>query len=56
MDEWYGGDELVAERLVSCLVDAVDVLADKVLKVDFGNGGTSGANWMAGLDWWVAGS
>lgn len=55
VDELNGGDELVAEGLASCLVDhAVGVLADKVLAVNFSKGGTSGARWMAGLDWWIA--
>jgi hypothetical protein len=51
VDEWNGGDELVVEGLVSLLVDnAVDILADKVLVVDFSNSGTSEASWMVRLD------
>ena len=56
VEEWNGGNELVPKGLVSCLVEAVGGLVDKVLVIDFSDGGTSGAGGMVGLDRWVDGS
>jgi hypothetical protein len=49
----YSSNKLVVEGLTGLLVEMVGFLLDKVLAIEFGDFGVSGASWMVGLYAWV---